>query len=159
MLEVYHLHTTKKLPSVGATYVGMQVSITTSVQPPFAVQDVTGQIVALDLHPDDARQVARKQADVVLQYLPYCVYIKLDNSSSTLLPPNPDCSENMTEVFALKPLKRDWHFTSKSGFKTAVPEHPGYRCSVADSLCSPFQSQNFEPTEIHWPHSFDSRDH
>lgn len=93
MLEVYHLHTTKKLPSVGATYVGMQVRITTSVQPPFAVH---GQIVALDLHPDDARQVALKQADVVLQYLPYCVYIKLDNCSSTFLPPNPDCSENMT---------------------------------------------------------------
>ena len=48
MLQVYHIHTTKKNPSVCILYLGMRVRFTTSVLPPFAVQDATGTVVGMD---------------------------------------------------------------------------------------------------------------
>ena len=45
MLQVYHIHTTTN-PSVCLLYVGVKVRFATSVQPPVAVQDATGTVVA-----------------------------------------------------------------------------------------------------------------
>ena len=149
MVQTFHLHGTQKLPSICLLYIGMRVRLTTSVQPPFAVQDCLGTIVALDLHAHDVQQLAQHKTEHVLRYLPQCVYVKLDGCDHVFLPPkscskhgstgySPQCSNcsRMVGVFAIKPLKRKWHFKSNMmDFKctverTAFPLMPASTCAL-----------------------------
>ena len=47
-----------RLPSIAMVHTGMVVRLTTTVEAPEAVTDITGVLVGIDVHPDDARGVA-----------------------------------------------------------------------------------------------------
>ena len=150
MLNEYNLRTTKKLPSICLLYVGMKIRFTTSVQPPFVVQDCTGTIVGLDLAPDDAAHAARKSTDIVLSSLPRCVHIKLDDCDEIFLPAKD--GSDMRGVFALKPIRRDWVFNSEltPGFSTKVARTG---LPLAPSTVCPLYSMQGTTAEgllMHW---------
>jgi len=89
----------------------------------FEVQDSLGTIVALDLRADDVHQLAQHKQELVLRYLPQCIYVKLDECDHVFLPPkccskhgstgySPHCCNcsSMVGASAIKPLKKKWHF-------------------------------------------------
>ena len=51
LLRIPSLQKTKRLPPVVLFHVGMRVRLTTTIQQPFAVQDVEGTVIVLLLEP------------------------------------------------------------------------------------------------------------
>ena len=78
----------------------MRIRLTTSVLAPWAVQDSTGSVADIDLHPSDYARLQEAASDIAefhLQYQPPAIYVQLDNartlqnlarasSSDTLVP-------------------------------------------------------------------------
>ena len=48
-----NLNQTGRIPGFGMLHVGMDVRLTTSVEPPDGVVDATGNIVGIDFHPQE----------------------------------------------------------------------------------------------------------
>ena len=88
MLQVQNLSVTKRLPGWACFHQGMRVRITMNVLPPYAVQDSTGTIQHMALHPDDHHSMrgATPPAEYKLRYAP-TLYIQLDDVDHEFLPP------------------------------------------------------------------------
>ena len=153
MLDEYNLRKTKKNPGICLIYVGMKIrftTFTTSVHPPFVVQDCTGTVVGLEVAKESAKHACESQSDVVLHALPKAIYIKLDDCNEIFLPPKQDV--DMKGLFALKPLQRDWVFHSPTvqGFSTQVrrtgfPLAPFTTCPIYS-----MQGTTAEGLLMHW---------
>ena len=82
MLAVPSVATTKRLPGWVMLHLNMRVRLTTQVLAPWAVQDVTGVIVDIELSKQDSERIERSRgelsAEMVLEELPHGVYVKLD---------------------------------------------------------------------------------
>ena len=73
---------------------GMRVRLSTTIQQPFAVQDVEGTVVGFDADPADSTTKARLHfpatshtAEFVCSLMPTAIYVKLDDCELQLLPP------------------------------------------------------------------------
>ena len=59
LLRIPSIQKTKPLPPVVLFHLRMRVRLTTTIQQPFAVQDVEGTVVGFDPDPDDSTTQAR----------------------------------------------------------------------------------------------------
>ena len=135
LLRIPSLQKTKRLPPVVLFHVGMRVRLTTTIQQPFAVQDVEGTVVGFDPDPADSIATARLRSqasshagDFACRLMPKAIYVKLDDCELQLLPPaqcpehsehTPACSRCTSAaqpgVMAILPLSR----TSKHFYSSA----------------------------------------
>ena len=121
LLRIPSIQKTKRLPPVVLFHLGTRIRLTTTIQQPFAVQDVEGKVVGFDPDPADSTTRARlmsaassHEGNFVCPYMPKAIYVKLDECKLQLLPPvpcpehdqhNPDCSR-CTSVAGLE----SWRF-------------------------------------------------
>jgi hypothetical protein len=97
LLRVPNLSTTSKLPPFAMFHVGMRGRLTSSVLPPWAVQDSTGEIMEIEFSNEDVRAFRQEQgnagddehlaAEYCLEAFPKGIYFKLDDCSVEFLPP------------------------------------------------------------------------
>ena len=94
LLRLPSIQKTKRLPPVVLFHLGMRVRLTTTIQQPFAAQDVEGSVVGFDPDPIDPSAIARllSQAsehagDFACRLMPKAIYVKLDDCDLQLLPP------------------------------------------------------------------------
>ena len=91
MLKVPNLNTTKRLPGIVCFHLNMRIRLTGSVLPPWAVQDSSGTIINIDLHPLDRQSLARLHGRTALEHKlqhPPTSYVKLDDVDIEFLPPS-----------------------------------------------------------------------
>ena len=131
LLRIPSIQKTKRLPPVVLFHLGMRVRLTTTIQQPFAVQDVEGMVVGFDPDPADSTTKARLRSqatshagDFACPLMPKAIYVKLDDCTLQLLPPaqcpehshhTPACarctSAAQPGVMAIRPLNRTFkHF-------------------------------------------------
>lgn len=133
LLRIPSIQKTKRLPPVVLFHLGMRVRLTTTIQQPFAVQDVEGTVVGFDPDPADSITKARLRSpatshagDFACPLMPKAIYVKLDDCELQLLPHaqcpehsqhTPACSRCTSAaqpgVMAIRPLTRTFkHFYS-----------------------------------------------
>ena len=130
LLKIPSLSSTKRLPAVVLWHLGMRMKFTTTLQQPFAVQDVEGTVVGFE--PDDKDHDAKAAIDAqhcqgehVCAFMPKAIYVKIDDCDHHFLPPAPCsvhrsaghdasclncCSAAQPGVFAVKPLTRTFKY-------------------------------------------------
>ena len=138
LLRIPSLSATKRLPAVALWHHGMRLKFTTTLQQPFAVQDVECTVVGFE--PDDkdhdakaALDAAHCQGEHVCAFLPKTIYVKIDDCDTQFLPPGPcsahrsighqhlclDCIRAVQPgVFAVKPLTRNFRYYYDSDNKS-----------------------------------------
>ena len=94
LLRIPSIQKTKRLPPVVLFHYGMRVRLTTTIQQPFAVQDVEGTVVGFDPDPADLTTknrlrspAASHTAEFACPLMPKAIYVKLDECDLQLLPP------------------------------------------------------------------------
>ncbi len=92
------MNDTGRLPGFGLYHVGMEVRLTQSIDPPKAVTDATGIIADIELSPQEPRHNVNAfrhatASTIVLQHLPTCIYVRLDENKTEFLPPMP-CADH-----------------------------------------------------------------
>jgi hypothetical protein len=117
---------------------GMRVRLTTTIQQPFAVQDVEGTVVGFDADSADLTTKTRLRssaashaAEFACPLMPRAIYVKLDDCNLLLLPPavcpehpesSPTCplcnSAVQPGVMAIRPLPRTFKYFYSSTEKT-----------------------------------------
>lgn len=130
ILKIPSLQKTKRLPAVFLFHVGMRMRFTTTIQQPFAVQDVECTVMGFD--PDDLDKETQSRVDAgrgagewTCSYMPKAIYVKIDECDYQFLPPAPcaihrlaghdasclNCiSAVQPGVFAVKPLTRTFRY-------------------------------------------------
>ena len=92
--RVPNMNNTGRLPSIGLLHLGMIIRLTNTVEAPEAVTDSTGEVIGIDLDPDEPSDAAGHTAAIegirILRMLP-TVTVKLHGVSTKFLPPVP-CS-------------------------------------------------------------------
>ena len=84
---------TKKLPGIVLFHHNMRVRFTTTIQQPFAVQDVEGTVVGFDPDPADDGTKSRllstssRTAEWPCRLMPKAIYVKIDECAYQFLPP------------------------------------------------------------------------
>ena len=116
----------------------MRVRLTGSVLPPWAVQDSSGVITHIELHPSDAEILNGFQGNMPAEYKllfpPLAIYVALDKVDIEFIPPTvcpshqvtgfdgvcPECQSHPGLV-QVCPQKKKWHYTdTESGYATSV---------------------------------------
>ena len=98
MLREPSLTVTQRLPGFFVFHIGMRVRLMTSLHPPLLVQDCAGEIVGFDI--DSAEHLLKSNgastpaAEVLLQFMPKAIYVKIDDFAQAVLPPTP-CLEHV----------------------------------------------------------------
>jgi hypothetical protein len=130
LLRITSIQKTKRLPPVVLFHYGMRVRLTTTIQQPFAVQDVEGTVVGFDPDPADLAtrtrlrsSAASHTAEFACSLMPKAIYVKLDECDLPLLPPAacpehpersatcPLCtSAAQPGVMAIRPLSRTFKY-------------------------------------------------
>ena len=136
MLQVANLSTTKRLPGIVCFHQDMRVRLTASVLPPWAVQDSTGYIKYIDLHPVDKNALESSSTlpgEYKLVYPPI-LYVQLDGVDQEFLPPTP-CSRHLDTGFndgcadcimhkglvQIKAQQATWYYVDdKNGYASSV---------------------------------------
>ena len=130
LLKLPNLSSTKKLPGVFCWHYGMRMKFTTTLQQPFAVQDVECTVVGFE--PDEKDYDAKAALDArhcqgehVCSFLPAAIYVQIDECDHHFLPPAPCSAHRSTGyddgclnctsavrpgVFAVKPLLRRFKY-------------------------------------------------
>jgi hypothetical protein len=89
---VPNMNNTGRLPAIGMVHLGMTIRLTNTVEAPEAVTDSTGEVVGIDLDPDEPSDATEHTSPVegirILHKLP-TVTVKLRNVTTEFLPPIP----------------------------------------------------------------------
>ena len=130
LLKIPSISSTKRLPAVVLWHHGMRMKFSTTLQQPFAVQDVECTVVGWE--PDDidyeataALNAQHCQGEHVCAFMPRAIYVKIDDCNYHFLPPAP-CSVHRSTahdasclncisavqpgIFAVKPLTRTFNY-------------------------------------------------
>jgi hypothetical protein len=130
LLKIPSLSTTKRLPAAVLWHHGMRMKFSTTLQQPFAVQDVECTVVGFE--PDDkdhhtmaAMDAQHCQGEHVCKFMPKAIYVKIDECNYHFLPPAP-CSVHRSTghdascvnctsavkpgIFAVRPLTRTFRY-------------------------------------------------
>jgi len=130
LLRIPSIQTTKRLPAAVLFHIGMRMRFTTTLQQPFAVQDVECTVVGFD--PDEQDKDAQVEVDSkcrsgehVCTYMPKAIYVKIDDCDYHFLPPAPCSAHRLTGhdasclncigavqpgIFAVRPLARKFRY-------------------------------------------------
>ena len=93
LLQIPNVSQTKKLPGIVLFHHNMRVRFTTTIQQPFAVQDVEGTVVGFDPDPADGgtqsrlRSTSSQTAEWPCRLMPKAIYVKIDECAYQFLPP------------------------------------------------------------------------
>ena len=138
VLKIPSLSSTKRLPAVVLWHHGMRMKFSTTLQQPFAVQDVECTVVGFEPADNDYDTMAvldaqHCQGEHVCGFMPKAIYVKIDDCEHHFLPPAP-CSVHRSTghdasclnctsavrpgVFAVKPLVRTFRYYYDSQNKT-----------------------------------------
>ena len=92
LLKIPSLSSTKRLPAAVLWHHGMRMKFSTTLQQPFAVQDVECTVVGFE--PDDkdydtqaALNAQYCQGEHVCENIPKAIYVKIDDCEHHFLPP------------------------------------------------------------------------
>ena len=106
LLKIPSLSATKKLPAVTLWHVGMRMKFTTTLQQPFAVQDVECTVVGFE--PDDrdheairAMKAKHCVGEHLCAFMPKAIYVKIDECDHEFLPPSP-CDEHRFTGYSIE---------------------------------------------------------
>ena len=116
LLRVPSVQQTGRLPGVVFWHYGMSSRFTTTLQPPFAVQDVEGKVVGFEPDPSDRsthdrlRCCSASAAEHPCGAMPLCIYVKIDDCQLALLPEDFAATAVRRGVFAVKPISRTWKY-------------------------------------------------
>ena len=129
LLGVPSLSKTGRLPGFALLHQGMRVRLTTTLDPPWAVQDVGATVVGIEYDPREAQSRGAQPGEVLLAFMPLAVYVRLDDCSILFLDAGsaqdallaalhspsggtqrgaPSGVTDLRGVFAVKPIKRRW---------------------------------------------------
>ena len=90
--SIPNMNTTGRLPSIALVHIGMIIRLTNTVEAPEAVTDSTGEVVGIDLDPDEpsaaTEHTAAMEAVRIIHKLP-TVTVKLHGVQTEFLPPKP----------------------------------------------------------------------
>ena len=138
----------------------MRVNFTTTLQQPFAVQDVEGAVVGLE--PDDkdsdtmtALDAQHCQGEHICAFMPKAIYVKIDDCDHQFLPPAPcslhrstghdasclNCTSAVRPgTFAVKPLNRTFRYYYDRENKTAYIKVQRKQVPLTPALAMPLYS-------------------
>ena len=89
---VPNMNSTGRLPAIAMVHLGMIIRLTNTVEAPEAVTDSTGEVVGIDLDPDEPTDATEHSSSAegirILHKLP-TVTVKLHNVTTEFLPPIP----------------------------------------------------------------------
>ena len=132
MLAEPNVNKTGKLPGLLLFHIGMRMKVTQNVCPPWVVQDTSVTVIDFQLDRRERHHDAGS-CEILLQYVPAALIVKLDDCTEEFLPETPcSCHDDFTDgcpdcrrhlgVFMIRPTSRRWNFESKneSGFKSSV---------------------------------------
>ena len=105
LLKIPSLSLTKRLPAVVLWHHGMRMKFSTTLQQPFALQDVECTVVGFEPNDKDHRTKAATdaqhcQGEHVCEFMPKAIYAKIDDCDYHFLPPAP-CSAHARQVTTL----------------------------------------------------------
>ena len=103
LLKIPSLSATKRLPGAILWHHGMRMKFSTTLQQPFAVQDVECTVVGLE--PDDkdydtkaAIDAQYCQGEHVCEFMPKAIYVEIDDCDYHFLPPAPCSTHRSTRL-------------------------------------------------------------
>ena len=92
LASIPNMNATGRLPSIAMIHLGMIIRLTNTVEAPEAVTDSTGEIIGIDLDPDEssiaAQQSSPNESIRILHKFP-TVTVRLHNVKTEFLPPIP----------------------------------------------------------------------
>jgi len=160
LLKIPSLSTTKRLPAVVVWHHGMRMKFTTTLQQPFAVQDVECTVVGFE--PDDidhdskaAIDAKHCQGEHVCEFMPKAIYVKIGDCDCHFLPPAPCSVHRLTGhdasclnctsavrpgIFAVKPLTRTFKYYYDSQNKTKYVNVQRKQFPLMPALAMPLYS-------------------
>jgi hypothetical protein len=160
LLKIPSISTTKRLPAVAFWHYGMRGKFTTTLQQPFAVQDVEFTVVGFE--PDEKDYDAKAAIDSrtcrgehVCAYMPKAIYVKIDDCNYHFLPPAPCIVHQSTGhdasclnclsaakpgIFAVKPLKRTFKYFYDSQNKSKYANVQRKQLPMTPALAMPLYS-------------------
>lgn len=94
LLQIPSLSATKRLPAVALWHQGMRMKFTTTLQQPFAVQDVECTVVGFEPNDKDSDTHATLAAQLrpgehSCELMPVAIYVQIDDCDHQFLPPPP----------------------------------------------------------------------
>ena len=130
LLRIPSISTTKRLPGVVLWHQGMRMRFTTTLQQPFAVQDVECIVVGFEPADQDkdtqsAAYAQHCRGEHVCGLMPKAIHVKIDECDCHFLPPAPCFMHRLTGfdsscvncisavqpgIFAVKPLTRTFRY-------------------------------------------------
>ena len=130
LLRIPSISTTKRLPGVVLWHQGMRMRFTTTLQQPFAVQDVECTVVGFEPADQDkdtqsAAYAQHCRGEHVCGLTPKAIHVKIDECDCHFLPPAPCFMHRLTGfdsscvncisavqpgIFAVKPLTRTFRY-------------------------------------------------
>ena len=162
MLQVASLNATKKLPGLVCFHIGTKVRLTTSILPPWAVQDTTATVIDVEFSEKLPQQLGPEHA---LTRMPTAIYAQLEGLQTEFLPPAP-CPQHtrysamchgcksFPGILQLKPKTDVWPFVAQDGHKANVKRTAfAMRLALACSLYT-LQSTTCTPgliAHFSWP--------
>ena len=160
LLKIPSLSSTKRLPAVVLWHHGMRMKFTTTLQQPFAVQDVECTVVGFE--PDDidhdskaAIDAKHCQGEHVCEFMPKAIYVKIGDCDCHFLPPAPCSVHRLTGhdasclnctsavrpgIFAVKPLTRTFKYYYDSQNKTKYVNVQRKQFPLMPALAMPLYS-------------------
>ena len=132
LLGVPQLSKTGRLPGFALLHQGMRVRLTTTLDPPWAVQDVGATVVGIEYDPRETQGTGSLPGEVLLAFMPLAVYVCLDDCSiifldagsaqdallAALHSPSSGATAqpvkrglgitDLRGIYAVKPIKRRW---------------------------------------------------
>ena len=111
-----NISTTKKLPDILVFYIGAEMILSESYLPPYIVRGAPVTVEDIELHPLESdiqgRASIASHGCVLLQYMPKCIYVRLQSCTTSFLAPDAGASQpgdaHLPGLFAVKPLSRSW---------------------------------------------------
>ena len=139
-----NISTSAKLPGILPVYIGMEMILTESYLPPRIVRGAPVTVVDIELHPQEppiaTRDSIASHGCVVLQYMPKCVYVRLENCEDQFLASADGASQpgcvDLRGVIAVQPVCRTWRYKGKkmeasiSVSRTQTPLLPRKQCTL-----------------------------
>ena len=132
-----NVSTSASLLGILPIYIGMEMKLGESYLPPSIVRGAPVEVVDIELHPMEpdirGRDSIASHGCVVLQYMPKCIYVRLQNCQDLFLA---SANAELQGVFAVQPVTRSWHYKGNTMeaavavSRTQCPLLPRKQCTL-----------------------------
>ena len=116
MREEPNISTTAQLPGMLDLYVGAQMILAESYLPGYITRGAPVVVEEVEPHPNEpeirVRASIASHGCVLLQYMPKCIYVRLQKCTTAFLTPQAGATQpgdaHLLGVFAVQPVSRSW---------------------------------------------------